>query len=318
MKIAVIGGSGFIGTRLTERLLNAGHQVKIIDIKKSEKYPELWLQADIRDKTSFSGLLRGSDAVYNLAAEHRDDVTPKSLYYDVNVTGAKNICDAVTKNKIRKIIFISSVAVYGFAPKNTDESGLLNPFNDYGKSKMEAEAVFREWLIESELNSLSIIRSTVVFGENNRGNVYNLFRQIAVGRFLMIGNGKNIKSMVYVENISSFLVYALNFGKGENLFNYVDKPDFDMNSLVKIINNKMGRGARVGIRIPYILGLFGGICLDIIAKLSGRKFPISRIRVKKFTQNTMFSSSKLSTIDFTPPVSLSDGIDKTVIYEFFR
>ena len=119
-----------------------------------------------------------------------------------------------------------------------------------------------------------------------------------------------------MENISSFLVYALNFGNGEHLYNYVDKPDFDMNNLIKIINGKMGRASRVGIRIPYFLGFFGGVCFDIIAKLSGRKFSISSIRVKKFTQNTMFKSSKLSAIDFIPPVSLSDGIDMTVEYEF--
>lgn len=318
MIIGIFGGSGFIGTRLTERLLNEGHEIKIIDINKSKKYPDLWFKGDVRDKNSFSELLNGMDVIYNLAAEHSDNVSPVSLYYDVNVTGAKNICEAATDNKIKQIIFISSVAVYGFAPKNTDESGILNPFNDYGKSKVKAEAVFQDWLHESESNTLSIIRSTVVFGENNRGNVYNLFRQIAVGRFLMIGNGKNIKSMVYVENISAFLVYALNFGTGEHLYNYVDKPDFDMNSLIKVINNKMGRGSRVGIRIPYFLGILGGLFFDVIAKLSGRKFTISSIRVKKFTQDTMFKSSKLSTIDFTPPVSLSDGIDRTVRYEFLR
>jgi len=318
MRIGIFGGSGFIGTRLTERLLNAGHEIKIIDISKSKKFPELWSKGDIRDKNSFSKLLKGMDAIYNLAAEHSDNVSPVSRYYEVNVEGAKNICEAAEKNSIKKIIFTSSVAVYGLAPKDTDESGLLNPYNDYGKSKMEAETVYRNWLSKSMSNSLSIIRPTVIFGEDNRGNVYNLFNQIASGRFIMIGNGKNIKSMAYVENVSAFLEYALNFGKGENLFNYVDKPDFDMNCLTKIINNKTGRGSRVGIRLPYFLGILGGLCFDVIAKLSGRKFSISSIRIKKFTQDTMFKSSKLSTIDFTPPVSLSDGIDMTVKYEFLR
>ena len=132
----------------------------------------------------------------------------------------------------------------------------------------------------------------------------------------MIGNGKNIKSMVYVENICAFLVYTLKFGKGQHLYNYVDKPDFDMNRLVMEINSRMGRGHKVGLRIPYWLGFIGGLCFDVNAKISGKKFPISSIRVKKFTQNTMFKSSRLKNVDFTQPVPMSDGIDRTIAYEF--
>jgi nucleoside-diphosphate-sugar epimerase len=155
------------------------------------------------------------DIVISFAAEHRDDVTPKSQYDDVNVTGAENVCTVCTKLGIKKIIFTSSVAVYGFAPVGTDETGKINYFNDYGRTKWLAEEKYRNWLKSDSENSLTIIRPTVIFGEQNRGNVYNLLRQIASGKFLMVGNGKNVKSMAYVENVAAFIEYNLNNIVGE-------------------------------------------------------------------------------------------------------
>ena len=77
MNITVVGGSGFVGTRLTKRLLAAGHTVKIADKNDSKTYPELRVYADVREPKTLAETLKGSDVVINLAAEHRDDVTPK-------------------------------------------------------------------------------------------------------------------------------------------------------------------------------------------------------------------------------------------------
>ena len=97
---------------------------------------------------------------------------------------------------INKIVFTSTVAVYGFAKPGTDESGVINPFNEYGQQnlKLKKNLVAIFWN-----NSLIIVRPTVIFGEGNRGNVFNLLNQIYSGQFLMVGNGRNKKSMAYVE-----------------------------------------------------------------------------------------------------------------------
>ena len=117
--------------------------------------------------------------IVNLAAEHRDDVRPLSLYDEVNVQGARNICTVAREKNINTIVFTSSVSVYGFALIGTDESGTIAPVNDYGRTKFEAEQVFKAWQSEEPFNrTLVIVRPTVVFGEQNRGNVYNLLRQI--------------------------------------------------------------------------------------------------------------------------------------------
>ena len=315
MNITIIGGSGFIGTHLTKRLLASNHSVKIADKNDSIKYPSLRVYADVRDIESLEKELSGSDVVINLAAEHRDDVSPKSLYDDVNVTGAENICIACSKLKINKIIFTSSVAVYGFAPPGTDETGEINYFNDYGRTKWLAENKFREWFSSDSLNSITIIRPTVIFGEQNRGNVYSLLRQISSGRFPMIGNGTNKKSMAYVENIVAFIEYNLdNFG-GEKLFNYIDKPDFDMNTLVTEVNRILGKKHEI-IHWPYFLGYFGGICFDLLALIMNKKFAISSIRVKKFCSNTLFEANNIKKTDFRSPVNLVNALENTIRYEF--
>lgn len=241
MNICIVGGSGFIGTRLSANLELFGVKFKIVDKIRSSLYPENWSYGDVTNFESLIPAISGSDVIINLAAEHKDNVHPISLYYDVNVQGAKNVCAAAEQLGIKHIVFTSSVAVYGFVEKETGEDGEFHPFNDYGKSKLEAEHVYDAWQAKDAERTLVTVRPTVVFGENNRGNVYNLFRQIASGKFLMIGAGNNQKSMAYVENIASFLKFATTFESGRHVFNYIDKPDFTMNELTDVICTALHR-----------------------------------------------------------------------------
>jgi GlcNAc-P-P-Und epimerase len=313
---AIIGGSGFIGTELVRQLLAAGRAVKIVDKNRSSTYPDLWTFADVRDPASLTRALSGAEIIFNLAAEHKDNVRPRSLYDEVNVTGARNVCQAAEELAISKIVFTSSVAVYGFAKPGVDETGELNPFNDYGRTKMLAENEYRAWLARDAARSLVIVRPTVVFGPRNRGNVYNLLNQMASGRFLMVGTGRNVKSMAFVENVAGFLAAAASQRPGEHLYNYVDKPDFSMMELVLLVKKCLGKPQRIGIRIPYWLGYAGGAIADVAAALLKREFPISAIRVKKFCATTRFDAPRVTSAGFEPPVTLRQGLERTIAYEF--
>jgi len=318
MRVAVIGGSGFIGSSLCKLFTKKKTEFHILDIKKSDLFPDKYNFADVRYADDLYKTLNSTSIIINLAAEHRDDVSPKNLYDDVNVKGAENICNIARLKKITKIVFTSSVAVYGFAPLDTDESGKINPFNDYGRTKWEAEMVYRSWYEEDPQNrTLVIIRPTVVFGEGNRGNVYNLLKQIASGRFVMIGNGLNIKSMAYVENVAAFISYTLNFNSGLHLYNYIDKPDFTMNSLVKIVNRIMGRPEEIKFRLPYWIGIFIGLIFDFSSIILRKNFAISAIRVKKFCSNSAYKSSLLET-GYEAPKKIIEAVNQTVKHEFLE
>ena len=313
--IDLIGGSGFIGTRLASRLESSSSPFQILDKVPSGRFPAAYRPVDVRDLESLRSGLNGGPIV-NLAAEHRDDVRPVSLYNEVNVQGAENICRVASEKGVTKIIFTSTVAVYGFAQPGTDETGAIAPFNEYGRSKYEAEKVFRRWQHEnSAYRSLVIVRPTVVFGEQNRGNVYNLLKQLASGRFLMVGKGTNYKSMAYVENTAAFLEHALSLGPGVAVYNYVDKPDFDMNTLIQTVRSEMGLVSGHRIRIPYVAGMGIGYLFDLAASVSGRSFPVSSVRVRKFCATTQFETT-VDRTGFVGPVTLVDGLKKTVRYEF--
>jgi nucleoside-diphosphate-sugar epimerase len=319
MNVALIGGSGFIGTVLGRHLRRRSIGYFIVD-KRPSPVPEVDCRiADVRDSAGLSAALKGADAIINLAAEHRDDVRPRSLYEEVNVRGARNVVGEARRSGIERIVFTSSVAVYGLGTQGTDETGSCRPFNEYGRTKMEAEAVYRAWFAEDpKRRSLVLVRPTVVFGERNRGNVYNLLAQIASGRFLMVGRGSNRKSMAYVENVAAFIAHSLGLPPGEQLFNYVDKPDLDMNALVSELGRLLGRRRGSRLRIPLWVGLAGGKVLDLLGALTRRTFPISEIRIRKFTADTVFCSSRLPGSGFAPPFTLLEGLERTVRHEFIE
>jgi nucleoside-diphosphate-sugar epimerase len=316
MKVLITGGSGFIGTRLIE-LLKKNDDITIANFDKnpSDNYPELTTIGDVRDVNALTKACEGVDVVYNLAAEHADNVTPLSLYDDVNVGGARNVVTAAEINGIKKIVFTSSVAIYGLNRGTPDERLDPQPFNKYGHTKLEAEKIFNQWHTANAESSLVTIRPAVVFGENNRGNVYNLISQIVSGRFLMIGDGKNCKSMGYVGNVAEFLKQQLIKGSGYYVYNYADKPDLSSSEIVSIVRQEMNISAS-NIKVPYRIGLLGGHVFDVLSKVTGKKFPVSAVRIQKFCADTTIDSSAAMSSGFVPPYSLEEGLKRMIKHEF--
>jgi GlcNAc-P-P-Und epimerase len=313
--IVLLGGSGFIGTRLAPLLTRDYTDVRVGDTLPSKAFPHLWTRCEVRQSESLSPVLAGASAIINLAAEHRDDVRPVSRYFETNVMGAKNVCDAAEAASIGRIVFTSSASVYGFHPEPVDENGPFTPFNAYGKTKLEAESVYREWAAKDSSRTLVIVRPTVIFGEGNRGNVYNLLRQIAGKRFFMVGSGNNFKSMAYVGNVAAFLIHTLSLPAGVHTFNYVDLPDMSTRQLVDHVQRRLGYPPRL-LHLPRGLALTGGHVLDLLARLTGRTFPISAVRIRKFCENTQFRADKARQSGFVPPFTLTEALDRTIDAEF--
>ncbi|MDG1900718.1 MAG: NAD-dependent epimerase/dehydratase family protein [Bacteroidales bacterium] len=316
-KITIIGGSGFVGTRLIDQLKEE-FVVTNLDKRKSDFFPELTKICDVRDKKSLQQMMKTTDVIVLLAAEHRDDISPNSLYYDVNVEGTRNVLKIMEEKGIKNIIFTSSVAVFGLNKPNPDEKFPVDPFNHYGKSKYQAEKVLQAWQKSDNTRAVTVIRPTVIFGENNRGNVYNLLKQIASGHFRMVGKGINKKSMAYVGNIGAFIRYNIvNMQTGVQVYNYIDKPDLTMNQLIGQVEKSLSKKIP-STRLPYWLGMLAAYGFDLFSKLSGKKLSVSSVRVRKFCATTQFDASKAHSSGFLAPYTLTEGLNKTLQHEFLQ
>lgn len=313
-KISVIGGSGFVGTHLCQKLADRHIAFEIIDLKQSPRFPDQTTIGDIRDIDSLRQAITG-DLVVSLAAVHRDDIRDTSEYARTNVDGARNLAAVCAEKNIRKIVFTSSIAVYGFAAPGTDETGAINPIDAYGTSKFQAEEIFHAWHGTGD-NALIILRPAVIFGEGNRGNVYTLLKQIASGRFMMIGSGRNRKSMAYIGNVVAFLEACVETERDYAVFNYVDTPDMDMNTLVRQVRKTLTGRDSVGFRLPRWIGMMSGYLADGVTRITGTTLPLSAIRVKKFCTATTFTSAKSELDGFEPPYALTEGLARTLYSEF--
>ena len=314
MNICIIGGSGFIGGYLID-ILKKYHNVLNIDKVRSSTHSDIaFRECDIRNyKKLKKSIPSDTDFIVLLAAEHTDNVSPISLYYQVNVDGTHNVLKIMNEKNIQNILFTSSVSVYGLNKNKPDEFSPTDPFNHYGKSKLEAEEVLRKWFHNDENGkTLIILRPTVIFGPGNRGNVYNLLSQISSGKFMMVGKGNNKKSMAYVENVAGFIDHCINAGyKKYHLYNYIDKPDLSTKELVSHAEAAIGKKV-LPMQIPYWAGFITAKVLDIGAAALKRKNPLSAVRVKKFCATTQFDSSTIQTTGYRAPYTLEKGLEITI------
>lgn len=310
-EVVVIGGSGFIGTRLCIRLDSSHRNFAIVDRGISSVFPTRSIAAPV-ESSAFPDAVPPTTAIINLAAEHRDDVRPTRRYWDVNVGGARNVCSAANRRDAQVIVFTSSVAVYGATLGYVGEDATPNPSSAYGETKLSAESVYREWQAEDRSRrTLVIVRPAAVFGEGGGGNVNLLLSRIVSDRFTLVGAGRNVKSLAYVENVAAFLEYSLTFAPGVHVYNYVDKPDMAMDELIAFVRQQAGLDRRLRWRIPYGVALLAAGVADVVGFVAKRRFEISASRVRKFCQSSQFDTA-VAAAGFSPPVSLSDGLVTTV------
>ncbi|HEU4665004.1 MAG TPA: NAD-dependent epimerase/dehydratase family protein [Dokdonella sp.] len=310
-RVLIVGGSGFIGSRLTTRLLELGHDVTIFDRAPSTAHASRLVRGDVRDATALRGAVEGAECIVALAAEHRDDVQPAARYYDVNVGGAANLVRAAAEANVPRVVLVSSVAVYGLDQPFADESAPLRPDSDYGRSKMLAEGVLSDWVRGAAQRSLLILRPVVLFGEGSRGNVFHLAEQLRRRRFAMVGSGRNRKSIGYVGNLVELIAQRLDGGPGRTVLNFADAPDYSTGELVVRLCELLGRRPPSW-SLPYPVALAAGHVLDALTLVLGRPLPISAVRVRKFCTATQISTAALEASGFESPVSLDEGLARMV------
>ncbi|MEO0096331.1 MAG: NAD-dependent epimerase/dehydratase family protein, partial [candidate division WOR-3 bacterium] len=246
MRILIIGHTGFIGKFLTDQLAAWNHKIIGLDVKEPSVEQRNICESicgDILSPGDVTKSLQGVDIVISLAAKHHDFGITKEEYFRVNEGGTINLLNCMSKLNINNLIFYSSVAVYGTQDKPTTEDSFTTPDTDYGKSKLAAEKAILKWVEENNTRSAIIIRPTVIYGPENYGNVYNLIDKIYKKRFIFVGDGSNIKSVAYVENLVDATVFLIDHLKpGVQIFNYSDEPQMTTREIVNIITEFMPHG----------------------------------------------------------------------------
>ena len=306
MKYILVGGSGFIGQHFKSLL---GEDILLnLDIDcgiNNSKFE----YCDINRKIEVDISKYKSISVIHLAAVHFDF---QSNYYETNVNGTSNILDWIDKNKnIVNYVFFSSVATYGDSLNGKDELSIQKPYNDYGKSKLEAEKLIINWKKTNSNIKTIIIRPAVVFGEYNFGNVFNLIKQINSGIFAIIGNGENVKSIAYAPNLVKSVIFSINNVKDDFfIYNYSDYPQKNIQEQSLLIS-KLCRKYKP-IKIPLIFTKIITVPVDFLEKIIRKDLKINSMRVKKFTVPTYFKSDLIRNKGFKQPFSISESFKNTV------
>jgi len=316
LNVCVTGGSGFIGSYFSQRLRADGHHVTILDLVDPPEGTacDRFVKGDLRDPKACAAAVRNCARVIHLAAAHHDFGIPESTFYAVNEDGARVLSAAMDDASITDLCYYSSVAVYGDAPGELDEAKTPQPNSPYGGSKLKGERVLKEWTEKGGGRRCLVIRPTVTFGPRNFANMYSLIRQIYTKKFLFVGDGSNIKSLSYVENIvdATFYLLALENRPPFDLYNYVEKPDFTSRQISLAIFDSLGRRAP-RFHIPMWLARLAALPFDAVIALTGKNLPVSGARIQKlFATQTKFEADKVRRAGFVPKVALGEGILRMV------
>ncbi|MGJ3234502.1 NAD-dependent epimerase/dehydratase family protein [Marivirga sp.] len=309
--ILITGGSGFIGSYFNEKL-----NVNIInfDLRKpihptNNKY----VKGDVCDFKALNSVVKeyNVNTIIHLAAAHHDFGISKEEYFEVNETGTENICKVAEENDIKKIVFYSSVAVYGDNKEPSTEERAPEPSNHYGASKLAGEAKLKSWS-EKEGNQAIVIRPCLVYGPRNTANMYNLIKQIDSGKFFNVGKGDNVKSICFVENIVEATIHLLNTlnRTGYNFYNYADSPQLTSKETANYISECLGK--KKPFSVPKTLLQIGAIPFDILIKVTGKNLPVSSARVNKFATETYHKAEKILETGFSPKFDNYQGLKKMV------
>ena len=208
MLYSISGGAGFLGLHLARRLLADGHQVRTLDVVPLDD-PELErsveeLRGDIRDRDRVGELVAGADVVIHAAAALPIQASRDSIR-SVNVAGTENVLHTARESGVKRVVFISSTAVYGVPEKHPiEESDPLVGVGSYGESKIDAEGLCRVAAVET-----AIIRPKTFIGPERLGVFEILFDWIREGRRIYIlGQGHNRYQLLAVEDLVDAIVRA--------------------------------------------------------------------------------------------------------------
>lgn len=311
MKYLLTGVSGFVGSALCSRLLEAGNTVVApcrAPLSRSEEDRlHTFITPDFSINLDWEQYLQDVDAVVHLAARvHQINDTaedPLLAFRETNVLLTMRLAEQAAKHGVKRFIYISSIKVNG------EETSLNKPFtaddlpapvDPYGISKCEAEEGLRR-LSEDTGMEVVVIRPPLVYGPGVKANFLTMMRWLDKGVPLPLGAVHNRRSLVALDNLVDLIVTCLeNPAAANEVFLVSDGEDMSTTELLSRIGRLLGKPARL-IPVPATLINAGAMLF--------RKRPVSQ-RLLGSLQVDILKNSEL--LGWTPPVSVEDALKGTV------
>ncbi len=306
-KILVTGGSGFLGINLVRYLLNRGvAKVVVLDIAEFD-YPEkkqiVFYRGDIRDRAAVEQAMEGVDSVVHCAAAL--PLYPEKDIFSTDVDGTRNILDVACRNNIRRVVHISSTAVYGVPDHHPIyEDDLLIGVGPYGKAKILAEEVCLEY--RKKGMCIPIIRPKSFIGPERLGIFSLLYEWAKDGHnFPILGKGNNRYQLLDVEDLCTaiYLTLTLDEQLVNDTFNIGAKEFGTIKKDFQAVLDYAGNGKKI-ISLPAAPLVF---ILRILEKL--KLVPLYQWIYETVSKDSFVSIEKAEKIlGFTPKYSNRDAL----------
>jgi len=257
MKCLVLGGGGFLGSHLSDVLLKNGYAVRIFDRRNLERYRTFaaeenieWVEGDFINQEELSAAVVGCDIVYHLISTTLPKSSNDNPIYDVetNVVGTLHLLEAARREKIKKIIFISSGGtVYG-VPESVPirEDHPANPICSYGITKLAIEKYLYMYHVLHGLD-YCVLRLANPFGERQRataaqGAVAVFLDKALKGETIEIwGDGSVVRDYIYVHDAVEAMVKTIDYTGNQRLFNIGSGKGQSINEILDVIESLLGR-----------------------------------------------------------------------------
>lgn len=243
MKILITGGAGFIGSNLTKRLVNDGHEVIVLDnlLRGNKLDREVFakikfINGDVRDFDIVKSLSVGCDVIYHFAAVLGVDVVADAPVetMDVEVIGTRNVVMAAEQNNVGKILYASTSGIYGHSAIESalTEEVLVDPRTSYAMAKRYNEIYLASHHEEKGLNTIAL-RFFNVYGENqdNRMVVPRFFEQAIKGKDITVfGSGEQTRDFTYIDDTIEACVRLMDI-TGYHVVNIANEAEWDIEKL---------------------------------------------------------------------------------------
>ena len=316
MRVALTGASGYTGGRLLEALRERGDEVAVLVRPESvserlRSRASRVVEGRLGDAEAASRLVEGADAVLHVAAVYRTAGHPDSYYREVNVVGTERLLEAAARAGVRRFVHTSTVGVHGHVEHPlADETAPFAPGDIYQATKAEAEALALEFHRKRGL-PVAVVRPGAIYGPGET-RFLKLFRAIARGRYAIVGTGRTFYHPVYIDDLVSGFLLALDRPEAVGEAFLVCGPTYVSQADLAALVAKHTGGRVLPFRIPARPVQWAGDLVEAICVPFGLEPPLHRRRVDFWTKSRAFTIEKSRRLlGYDPKVDLDEGMRRT-------